>query len=53
MINGRIARSGGKELITKIDNEGYDWLKEELKIEDEVPSRRNIVLGTCGIKEAK
>jgi len=53
MIDGRIARSGGKELITKIDNEGYDWLKEELKIEEEVPTRRNIALGTCGIKEAK
>ena len=30
MMNGKIVKSGGKELITKIDKDGYDWLKDEL-----------------------
>ena len=47
MLNGKIVRSGGKELITKIDNEGYDWIKAELNIIDEAPVRTNVVLGTC------
>ena len=49
MIGGKIVRSGGRELITKIDAEGYDWIKEELGIEDEQPAKRAI-LGTCAIK---
>jgi Fe-S cluster assembly ATP-binding protein len=40
MINGRIVKSGGRELIKKIDEQGYDWVKEELGIEIETkPSR--------------
>ena len=31
MINGKIVKTGGKELIKKIDQEGYDWVKEELR----------------------
>ena len=33
MINGRIVKSGGPELISKIDQEGYDWVKTELGID--------------------
>ena len=51
MINGKIVRSGGKELITKIDNEGYDWIKAELNIVDEAPVRTNVVLGTCAVNK--
>lgn len=51
MINGKIVRSGGKELITKVDNEGYDWIKAELGIIDEVPTRTNIVLGSCAVNK--
>jgi Fe-S cluster assembly ATP-binding protein len=50
MMNGMIVRSGGKELIEKIDTDGYDWLKEELGIEDEVEARTHAVLGTCAVK---
>jgi Fe-S cluster assembly ATP-binding protein len=40
MINGKIVKSGGRELIKKIDEQGYDWVKEELGIEIETkPSR--------------
>lgn len=52
MINGQIVRTGGKELITKIDNEGYDWIKAELGIVDEVEQRSHAILGTCAIKKA-
>ena len=29
MIDGRIVKSGGKELAIKLDTEGYDWVEEE------------------------
>lgn len=34
MMQGRIVKSGGAELAQKLENEGYDWIKEELGIED-------------------
>lgn len=49
MMNGKIVRSGGKELITKIDNEGYDWIKAELGIIDEIPHKVSVVLGSCAL----
>lgn len=48
MIQGRIVKTGGKELITKIDQEGYDWIKQELGIEDE--RKQPYSLGTCATK---
>ncbi|MEO3943936.1 Fe-S cluster assembly ATPase SufC [Gorillibacterium sp. CAU 1737] len=36
MMQGRIVRSGGPELAERLENEGYEWLKEELGIVDEV-----------------
>ena len=50
LMNGKIVADGGLELITKIDQEGYDWLKEELGIEDE-PLKRTNILGTCAVKK--
>ena len=50
LMNGKIVADGGLELIAKIDQEGYDWLKEELGLEDET-TRPNIVLGTCAVKK--
>lgn len=52
LMNGQIVRDGGKELITKIDEEGYDWLKLELGLVDEQTSSR-VVLGSCGAKKTK
>ena len=49
MMNGKIVRSGGKELITKIDNEGYDWIKAELGIIDKIPHKASVVLGSCAL----
>jgi Fe-S cluster assembly ATP-binding protein len=35
MMQGRIVKSGGPELAQRLESEGYDWIKEELGIEDE------------------
>lgn len=34
IMQGQIVRSGGRELAEKLEAEGYEWLKEELGIED-------------------
>ncbi len=50
MINGRVVKTGGNELIAKIDKEGYDWVKKELGIEIEQEkdeSMSHAVLGSC------
>ncbi|MBO7078215.1 MAG: Fe-S cluster assembly ATPase SufC [Bacilli bacterium] len=55
MLDGRIVRSGGTELIEKIDNEGYDWIKEELGIVTPVERKQSLSLGSCALnsKEKK
>lgn len=35
MMQGRIVKSGGRELAEQLEAQGYDWLKQELGIEDE------------------
>lgn len=35
MMQGRIVKSGGPELAERLEAQGYDWIKEELGIEDE------------------
>ncbi len=56
MMQGRIVKSGGIDLMKKIDTQGYEWIKEELGIEDErvIPEDddERIMLGTCATKEA-
>lgn len=56
LIDGRIVLSGDESLVTKIDEEGYDWLSTQLGIEiykdeEEQKAVRNTVgsLGTCAI----
>lgn len=51
LMDGKIVKTDGKELIEKIDNEGYDWLKAELGIVDEIPEKVRTVLGTCAVKK--
>lgn len=34
-MQGRIVKSGGPELAKRLEKEGYDWVKEELGIENE------------------
>ena len=52
LIDGKLAKTGDKSLIKKIDNEGYEWLKAEgieFKKEDKMSS---VSIGTCATKEA-
>ncbi|MGG6312125.1 Fe-S cluster assembly ATPase SufC [Paenibacillus macerans] len=35
MMQGRIVKSGGPELAERLEQDGYDWIKEELGIVDE------------------
>ena len=35
MMQGRVVKSGGAELAQRLEAEGYEWIKEELGIEDE------------------
>lgn len=56
MMQGRIVKSGGIELMKKIDEQGYEWIKEELGIEDErviqdEAEKRPVRLDSCGTKE--
>jgi Fe-S cluster assembly ATP-binding protein len=30
MIDGKIVKSGGPELAHKLEDQGYDWIKEEI-----------------------
>jgi Fe-S cluster assembly ATP-binding protein len=56
MMKGKVVKSGGLELMERIDAEGYDWIKTELGIEDVrvVPedNEERMILGTCATKEA-
>lgn len=48
IVDGKIVVEGDSELVYKIDNDGYDWLYEELKIQP-IKEERPLVysLGTC------
>ncbi len=35
MMQGRVVKSGGPELVDRLESEGYEWIKDELGIEDE------------------
>ena len=35
MMQGRVVKSGGPELAKRLEEEGYEWIKEELGITDE------------------
>ncbi|MFC7322189.1 Fe-S cluster assembly ATPase SufC [Halobacillus campisalis] len=35
MMQGRVVKTGGPELAQRLEAEGYDWIKQELGIEDE------------------
>lgn len=39
MMEGRIVKSGGPDLAKRLEEEGYDWIREELGIEEETTSK--------------
>ena len=49
LMGGKVVKSGCNELVEKIDNDGYDWLKIELGMVDEEPVRAVTSLGTCAV----
>ena len=53
MIDGRIVCTGDIQLISRIDEEGYDWLLKEmdLKLAKQPDKKLVYSLGVCGIKE--
>ncbi len=51
LVDGRIVMSGGQEIVTKIDEQGYQWIKTELNIELEQEETKRMMLGTCAVNE--
>ncbi|MFA5687156.1 MAG: Fe-S cluster assembly ATPase SufC [Bacilli bacterium] len=53
MVNGKVVVEGGQEIIKKIDETGYEWIKTELgiEIEKEDTSMNEISLGFCAAKD--
>lgn len=48
LIDGKIVKSGSIDLVTKIDQEGYDWLLKELNITlKKEESKPAVSLGSC------
>ena len=50
MVNGKIVLDGKPDLIKRIDQEGYEWIKNELKIE--IKQKQSHALGVCATKVA-
>lgn len=36
MMNGKVVKSGGADLAKRLEDEGYEWIKKELGIKEEV-----------------
>lgn len=53
IIDGKIVAHGGRELIKKIDQEGYEWLEKEsgVRIFKETSANDNLSIGVCLTKE--
>ena len=51
LMDGRIVRSGDKELIQKIDSQGYEWLAKELKIDLQKEKVPISSLGMCAVNQ--
>lgn len=53
MVNGKIVLDGKVDLIKRIDQHGYEFIKTELGIEIEKETAMNeISIGSCAVKEA-
>lgn len=50
LVDGNIVVEGGFEVIEKINNEGYEWVKKELGIELEKEDEDVVSIGVCGHK---
>ena len=50
LVDGNIVVEGGFELIERINNEGYEWVKKELGIELQKEDEDVVSIGVCGHK---
>ena len=54
LIDGQIVCSGGSELVSRIDTEGYDWLTHELgTVLKKEEKKQPISLGSCAVNKGK
>ena len=51
IIDGRIVKDGGPELIEKIDLDGYDWIKEEIGYIETNKKKTSVSLGSCAVNK--
>lgn len=53
IIDGKVVLEGGPEIYSKIDKQGYEWIKDELHInlKKEDKPMNQVSLGTCATKE--
>jgi Fe-S cluster assembly ATP-binding protein len=42
MLDGRIVREGGPELVDQLEREGYDWLREEMEVVTGAPEEDDV-----------
>lgn len=47
MVNGQIIAQGDKDLVEKIDSQGYEWLLKEKNITLQTTVEKKISLGSC------
>ena len=54
MVNGKVVLDGQPDLIKRIDQTGYEFIKTELgiSIEKEEPKMNEVSIGSCAVKEA-
>ncbi|MBQ4255630.1 MAG: Fe-S cluster assembly ATPase SufC [Bacilli bacterium] len=52
MVNGRIVVEGGPEIVSRIDTEGYEWIRREYGVSLEKIDKEasQVSLGTCSTK---
>lgn len=54
VIDGKIILSGGREVVDRIDSEGYEWIKKEYGIDIKKQNERKVtVLEQCAVKVEK
>ncbi len=51
IVDGKIVLSGDSDLITRVDKEGFDWVKAEFGVDSKKVNTRPTSIGLCGVKE--
>ena len=52
LMQGKIVTSGSLELIEKIDQEGYDFIKDEFGLSDEEEDAKVGIIGSCAVTDS-